>query len=565
MHFLSHEVWYPSCYLVCMKQAPPSLPTLPEEDEILQEKCGLVGIMSSSPEELKRKAIVALPTIVHRGADGTGYAFVGAETTKYHSLVPANQFAGHLAEEETKDSSLVILQSRYATSGDAEKKEELQPFLRATQFGKLALAFNGNIWNWNQGTAGDPAMKEQARTEGIHYPLEESTDTEIFFYLLAKSKEQSLEQALIKDVLPFVKGGYSLMIGQEGTVHTPDKLLVARDPRGFHPLWWAKSEDRDTVVASETCSLDALRISHSAFKEVEPGSMLVFTKDKPEPEEMRFANQTHTQCSLELMYFMRTDSLMSIDARNHNVKSHIIAIRKDVGKVVGKRLLRELQRMGYTSLDNVDVIPIPESGLPFGRGIHDSLAKEGAHLNEDAVILNPDAPKKRSFISKDERTRQMVAFAKRKFLRDLFHPGHDHIICDDTLIRGTTFKKLIQDLRGYITGRIHAVLSLNTFVDICPYGIAIKKTDELVTRVTGAIDPANLEAVEIDKIKAFIGLRPDELLLFGTPTEIRHVVHAEMNRCGHPIAAQKLCFACQGEPYPDGYPHTPVQLETSGR
>lgn len=533
-----------------------------EDDDVLQEKCGVVGILSGDTERLHRMAVTTLPTIVHRGSDGTGYVFVGSETVKYHSLTPANQVAARLAAKEHRDSSIVLMQSRYATSGDAEKVSELQPYLRATQFGKLALAFNGNIWNWNTGVGGAPSLKEQAMAEGRQYPEGESSDTESFFDLISKSDRVSLSNTLIKDVFPHLKGGYSVLIAQEGTVDSRDKMFVARDPYGFHPLWWARTEDGDVIVASETCSFDALKIAHARFHEVPPGQLLIFEKGMDNPLSVPFSHEPYiTGCSLELMYFMRVDSLMCINSANPKVKSHILKVRRSVGKVVGKRVLAALKAMGYDNLDNIDVIPVPESGLPFGRGVHDSLGKEGAHLNEDAVILNPDAPKRRSFISKDEAARRLVAMEKRKFMRDLFEKGRDLIFCDDTLIRGNTFRKLIHDAREY-TGdktRVHAVLSLDAFVDICPNGIAIKEPDELVSRITGAIDPGNLRNVAMEPIKEFIGLRPDDLLLFAKPDEIRQVVRKEMLKCGLDADRQKLCFACQGEDYPDGFPHIPVR------
>ncbi|MBP7058496.1 hypothetical protein KBB06_04125 [Candidatus Gracilibacteria bacterium] len=549
-----------------MEQASHS--SISEDIESLQEKCGVIGIMSGSPDRLKQMAIVTLPSIEHRGADGTGCAYVGLESTVFHSAKPASVFAQKLQDKEIKQSGVAVLQSRYATSGNAEKPEELQPFLRYTPYGKIALAFNGNIWNWSRRDGETPSLKEQACQSGYTLPdgkplcPEESTDTEAFFYLLKNADRTTFINALTKDVFPRLKGSYSLIISKErfcspDTRGNSEQMIVARDPHGFHPLWWANTEQGDIIVSSETSSMDVLRIPHKNFHEVPPGTLLIFEQGNPVPQVIRFAdNNRSTFCSLEAMYFMRSDSLYCIDQQDAQNKAHIRKIRFGVGKILGKKALAQLKRMGYESLNHIDVIPIPESGTPFGRGVHDALARQGAHLNEDAIILNPDIRRQRSFISKDQRTRELAALEKRKYLRDLFSPINDVIICDDTLIRGTTFRKLINDLRGYVQGRIHAILSLGSFVDTCPYGIAIKNPDELVTRVTGAIDPQDPTNPDIDKIKKFIGLRNNEMLLYASHEDVRRALREALKKCGIEPNGRDVCYACQGGNYPDSYPHS---------
>lgn len=544
-----------------------------ETKESVQEKCGVIAIRSSDPLRLKKETIKALPTIEHRGSDGTGCVYIGLETAQFHSLLPASVFARRLKKKEAKDAENALLHSRYSTTGEAERSEELQPFLRQTKYGKIGLAFNGNLWNWS-------TVKEEAQRTGYTLPRKkslpdgESTDTEMFFYLLSQSKQPTLEKALIHDVFPHLKGAYCLIIGQELPQHDKTKLLIARDPVGFHPLWMGTTRKGDIVVASETCTLDALAIPHANFHEVVPGSLTVFEEDSQRARVYTYGTKTLPKmCSLELLYFERFDSLLCIDELHPKVKRHINMFRKRVGQVVGERVWHDLHKAGYKNLDFVDVIPIPDSGRPFGKGVHNTLKKYGANLNEEAIVLNPDIAKRRSFIA-SERKRKKTAIKKRKYIRDGFTQGsgkahhyqyHDIILCDDSMIRGNTFKKCIEEVRSYVEdarsqtkARIHVVLSLPPFVDICPDGIAIKETEELATRKCHAINPSDLTDVNIDKVKEFLGLRSDELLIFGTRNEIRKVFREDLQRCHINPNSRDLCFGCQGETYPDGYPHTPV-------
>jgi amidophosphoribosyltransferase len=537
-----------------------------EEKEHLQEKCGVIGILSADPKKLHAMTIATLPTIEHRGADGTGCVNIGVETARFTSFLKASEFARRLQEKEPRESKIALLHTRYATTGEATKTEELQPFLRNTQYGKIGLAFNGNIWNWN-------VLKQQARQEGYRLPnqeelpITESTDTEAFFYLLSKSTATTLEDALQKDVFPHLKGAYSLLIAQEGTVERKTRLLVIRDPIGIHPLWVGITPEGDIIAASETGSLDALSIPHANFTEVLNGTMLIFEEGNRKPIDIRTFGPPQQQklCALEALYFMRFDALLCMNGCHPTIKRHINMFRKRVGQLVGKRVLQQFRQIGMDHLDHLDVIPIPDSGLPFGRGIHDALKTAGANLNLEAVVLNPDQEKKRSFISPNARTQKHIAIQKRKYIRDALQPGKDVLLCDDSMIRGNTLTKLIDDIRPYINnprehiqGKVHVVLSLPPFVDICHYGIAIKKIDELATRNSHAISPHNLQEVDREQLKTLLGLRPEELLIFATHEEIRQVLREDLMLCNIDPSHSDFCFGCMGEPYPDNAPHTPV-------
>lgn len=334
---------------------------------------------------------------------------------------------------------LGIGHTRYSTAGSVEKIENVQPLLSTTRFGSIALAHNGTL-PYAQ------IFKEKMETDGENFFSD--SDSEVILKLIAHSKKDDLIEATTES-LEKIKGAYSLLI------ITPEQLIAARDPFGFRPLALAEF-DYGYMIASESCAFDAIEknLNVKFLREIEPGEMVILESKKiwttRLPSEAKPA-----RCIFELIYFARPDSTI------FGSQTHLF--RMNLGRTHAQE--HPLRVDG--------VVAIPDSANFFGDGHAEALGVP--HWR--ALVRNHYTG--RTFI-------EPIVSNRSKNIRLKLNPiphliiGRDISTDDDSIVRGNTSRKIIRMLRGCKPRSITFSVSCPPIISYCPYGIDIKKSDELI-------------------------------------------------------------------------------------
>lgn len=415
--------------------------------------CGVVGI--SDCDEAAKLAYLGLYALQHRGQESTGIV------VHDENFFRSQRGLGRVNDFFTADrleylnwhpyvNTFAIGHNRYSTAGNSPESN-VQPLTMETSKGWISLAHNGNLTNVKD-------LRTWLQKEGAVFRSD--SDTEVILHLIRKFVEEnsvlhSLEQALL-----FVEGAYSLLVlSQEG-------LLAARDPRGFRPLCLG-SLGKGHVLASETCALDLIGAEY--IREVYPGEILQFSKDTTPKFSMFAPTQKQHPCIFELIYFSRPDS----NAFGFN--GHLI--RKEHG--------RQLARESYVDADYV--IPVPDSGVPASIG----YAVESGVPFEMGFIRNHYIG--RTFIEPEQSIRNFGVKVKLNPIADLLR-GKRVVVVDDSIVRGTTSKKIVHMLRQVGVAEIHMRVSSPPTTHSCFYGIDTPTKEELMA-----------SALDIEQMRKYIG------------------------------------------------------------
>jgi amidophosphoribosyltransferase len=394
--------------------------------------CGIFGICNHP--EASNHTYLGLYALQHRGQESAG--IVSSDGKQLHHY----RQMGHVSEVFTRDvlkklgGRNAIGHVRYSTAGSSELKNA-QPFVVDYSKGSLAIAHNGNLTNAF-------LIRSELETEGSIF--QSNMDTEVIVHLIARSKEKTLVKRAI-EALARVEGAYSLLF------LTEKEMIAVRDPYGFRPLVLGKLKDAP-VVASETCAFDL--IGAQFVREVEPGEVLLFDKDgmtsyKPFPQKPL------SQCVFEFIYFARPDSFLF----NRNVY--------EVRKSLGIQLAKEAPA-------GVDmVIPIPDSGFPATIG----YASESKIPLEMGMIRNHYVG--RTFIEPEQSIRHFGVKIKLNPVKGLME-GKNIVIVDDSIVRGTTSRKIIKMFRGAGAKQVHVRISSPPITHPCFFGIDTPKRSELI-------------------------------------------------------------------------------------
>jgi amidophosphoribosyltransferase len=396
------------------------------------EECGVVGIYGHP--EAATLAYLSLYALQHRGQESAGIVASDGE-----ALI-AHRGMGHVADIFTQDilrrlrGTLAIGHNRYSTAGSTVLKN-CQPFVVEWAHGALGIAHNGNLVN---------AEELRARLEARGSIFQSTSDTEVIIHLIAASTAGGLIER-ITDALEQVRGAYSLVF------LTEDRLIAARDPSGFRPLVLGRLGD-GWVVASETCALDLVAATYE--REVEPGEIVWIDADglhsvKPFP-----ARASH-RCVFEYVYFARPDS--QIFGRG------VYEVRKQLG--------RQLARESHVPADIV--IPVPDSGVPAAIG----YAEEAGLPFEMGLIRNHYVG--RTFIEPSSSIRHFGVKVKLNALHEVLD-GKRVIVVDDSIVRGTTSRKLVTMIRQAGAREVHVRISSPPTTHPCFYGIDTPTRAELI-------------------------------------------------------------------------------------
>jgi amidophosphoribosyltransferase len=379
---------------------------------------------------------------------------------------------------------MAIGHNRYSTTGESAALN-IQPILVNFALGGLAVAHNGNLVN-----AG--ILKDELEAYGSIFVM--TTDTEVIVHLIAQSRAATLHERIV-DALGHVQGSYSLLI------ITEEELIAVRDPNGFRPLSLAEL-DGAYVVASETCAFDLIEATY--IRDVAPGEMVVINS-KGIHSSFPFRPAEPSHCIFEFIYFARPDSMV--------FGQNVYTIRKNFGR----QLARE------TGIEADVVIPVPDSGVPAALG----YAEEAGIPFDTGLIRNHYIG--RTFIEPRQSIRHFGVKIKLNPVRDALK-GKRVVVVDDSIVRGTTSKKIIKMIRNAGAAEVHLRISSPPTSFPCFYGIDMPTRQELIASTHS-----------IEEIRKYITA---DTLGYISMDGIQKVVPHRMN----------YCAACFDGEYPVPFP-----------
>lgn len=398
----------------------------------LNEECGVFGIWGHT--EAAQITYYGLHSLQHRGQEGTGIVVTDGQQLKGkkgEGLV--NEIFTADVMEELQGVG-AIGHVRYATAGGGGY-ENVQPLLFQSQSGGLALAHNGNLVNAD-------ALRNQLEAQGSIFQT--SSDTEVLAHLIKRGGFSQLKER-VKNALPMLKGAYAFLI------MTETEMMVALDPHGLRPLSLGKLGDA-YVVASETCAFDI--VGAEFVRDVLPGELLIIDADGIH-SEIYSMNSTTAICTMEYIYFSRPDSNI------HGINVH--TARKNLGKQLAKEVPIQ-----------ADVVTgVPDSSISAAIG----YAEESGIPYEMGLIKNRYVG--RTFIQPSQSLREQGVKMKLSPVRGVVE-GKRVIMVDDSIVRGTTSRRIVNMLKEAGATEVHVVISSPPIQNPCFYGIDTSTREELI-------------------------------------------------------------------------------------
>ena len=397
-----------------------------------RDECGVFGIYGHA--EAARLTYLGLYALQHRGQESCGIVSSdGAELRSERAMGLVSDVF-----DETRLDSLpgasAIGHVRYSTAGEVSIREA-QPFLVACQHGQVAICHNGNL---------PFATEERKRLERTGAIFSSTSDTEVVLHGIARSQAGSIADA-IPEVLRETEGAFSMLF------LTPDSLIAIRDPRGFRPLALGRL-GQAWVVASETCAFDLIEARY--VRDVEPGEMIVINGEGLH-SSLPLPERPHSMCIFEHVYFARPDSL--IYGRSVNESRH----------KMGKRLALE------HPADADIVVPVPDSGTAASIG----YAAQSRISFRQGLVRNQYIH--RTFIEPKQAIRSFGVRIKLNPVRDLIE-GRRVVLIDDSIVRGTTSKKIVRMVREAGAREVHMRISCPPTVSPCYYGVDTPNKSDLI-------------------------------------------------------------------------------------
>jgi amidophosphoribosyltransferase len=478
------------------------LPNTSDLERKLREKCGVFGVISPETPPMGHYLYYGLYALQHRGQESCGMAVFDHHQLFLHrdmglvNQVFNQKVLGKMAGQ------VGVGHVRYSTTGDSTL-ENAQPVISRTRFGALALAHNGNLINLH---------KLQSAFEIQLDPTRGLSDSHVMARSLAKAiNDNGLETDAVltaaKQVFNLCEGAYSVLVA------LGDALIAARDRHGIRPLCVGRLESGDWVFASETCALDIIGATYE--RDLEPGEVVVITR--AEDGTLSWASTTldgprqERFCVFEFVYFARPDSYLL----NQTVYHYRINL--------GRRLAQ------IAPADADLVIPVPDSGLPAAIG----FSRESGLPLEEGLIKNRYVG--RTFINPTQALRENSLRLK---LNPLTHVLKDKrvVVVDDSIVRGTTSRRLVRLLRDAGAKEIHLRVSSAPVKHPCFYGIDMSTEQELIANQMSV--PALRKWLEVESL-AYLSV--DDMI---------QAFDGEVNPCA----------ACFNNDYPAGKPETPDAL-----
>jgi amidophosphoribosyltransferase len=468
------------------------------------EECGVFGICGT--DDAAAQTALGLHALQHRGQEAAG--IISCETNNDRSLsnLHHHHAIGKVGDNFSSKKVIDLLKgksaighNRYSTTGESSSSNvaNIQPIVAELSFGALAVAHNGNLTN-----AG--ILRKELVNKGSIFRT--TMDTEVIIHLMAKSGKSDIIEAL-KEALKYIEGAFSLILLNK------DYLIGARDPHGVRPLMLGKVAG-SYILASETCAFDI--IAGEYIRDIEPGEIVIIDKRKlrqnsPEEEtitSIKYADKSSKFCIFEFVYFSRPDS--KIETKD------VYGVRKEMGRYLARE----------KPVDADIVIPVPDSGVAAALG----YSEEAKIPFELGIIRNHYVG--RTFIEPSDTIRHFGVKLKHNANRSVIE-GKRVILIDDSIVRGTTSKKIVNMVREAGAKEVHMRIACPPTTDSCFYGIDTPSKDKLLA-----------SHMTVDEIADFIGA--DSLAYMTTDSLYKAVGEAK----GRNASNAQYCDACLTGEYP---------------
>ncbi len=472
-----------------MSNIEPYIP-MPLDDDKLKEECGVFGIYGH--KDAASLTALGLHALQHRGQEACGIVtFDDKHFYAHRELGLVDKVFSSPKVIEQLKGEVAIGHNRYSTTGQTLKRN-IQPLYADLSFGGFGVAHNGNLTNTN-------LLRQQLVQNGAIF--QSTTDTEVIIHLVATSKQKSVADRLV-DALKKITGAYSLVASAK------DQLIGIRDPNGIRPLCLGKLGDA-MILASESCALDI--IGAEFIRDIEAGEMVIINKDGI--QSLRpFGQTTSRFCIFEYIYFARPDSFVE----GHSVYE----MRKNIGA--------ELAIEAPCPTADL-IVPVPDSGVPAAIG----YAEASKVPFELGIIRNHYVG--RTFIQPTSEIRNLGVKMKHNANKS-FIEGKNVVLVDDSIVRGTTSKKIVEMMRQAGAREVHMRISSPPNKYSCFYGIDTPSSGELL---------ANQQSIE--NIGEFIGC--DSLAYISFDGLYRAVGETKRNN-----DMPQYCDACFTGDYPVALP-----------
>jgi len=403
------------------------------------EECGVLGIFAPQRTLLTPYVYYGLYALQHRGQESCGIVI------NDDGLFSFYKDPGLVSDVFTKpvldslpEGNIAIGHVRYGTTG-GNGRENCQPIVVNHIKGRMALAHNGNLVN-------SVELRNALELQGSIFHT--SSDTEVISYVITKERlsAPSIEES-VNRAMDRINGAYSLVI------MSPSKLIAARDPHGFRPLCYGQREDGTYIVASESCAIEATQARF--IRDLEPGEILVFTRNGVRSIKDHCAQTPRRTCIFEYIYFARPDSVLD-------------------GVSVHQARLRAGERLAVRHPVDADVvIGVPDSGLDAALGFsHASGIPYGVGFIKNRYIG-------RTFIAPGQSFRENLVRIKLNPISSVVS-GKRIVVVDDSIVRGTTSKRFVDLLWEAGAKEIHLRISSPPFLNPCYYGTDIDSRENLV-------------------------------------------------------------------------------------
>ena len=400
---------------------------------LIHEECGVFGIFGA--RKAAELTYLGLYALQHRGQEGAG--IVSSNNGKIYQHRGPGEVNEVFSQKEILNGlkgNFAIGHNRYSTTG-ASSSINIQPLLITYKKGNLALAHNGNLTN-------SYSLRTSMERNGSIFQT--SSDSEIILHLVARSKKTTVEE-MIQDALSKVKGAYSVVF------NTGDSIVAARDPHGFRPLALGRLK-KAWVVASETCAFDIIGAKYE--RDIDPGEIVIINREGIKsyfpfkPVKLAF-------CIFEFIYFARPDSIIFGD---------------NVDKI-RRRLGRQLAKEKPVSADIVISVPDSSNTATLGYCEESGIKYEVGLIRNHYIV--------RTFIEPEQTIRDLDARIKFNPVRGVLK-NQRVVVVDDSIVRGTTSRKLIHMLRNAGAKEVHFRASSPPIISPCFYGVDMPTKEELI-------------------------------------------------------------------------------------
>ena len=462
-------------------------------DDKLHEECGVFGIYSLAGDDVAEDIYYGLVALQHRGQEAAGIAISDTEGPMGNLSIKKDMglVSEVFSEKDLHEmkGNIGVGHVRYSTTGGSVV-ENAQPIAMNYIKGTLAIAHNGNIVNASE-------LKQQQMYRGLaHYT---TSDTEVLAYEIIGERVKSLTiEDAIKSTASKLRGGYAVV------VNSPRKLIGMRDPFGIKPLILGRKmnysidknileENESTVkelytyiLASESAAITS--VGGEVIRDIEPGEVISITKDGLESDRT-LCQEKRAHCIFEYIYFARNDSVMD------GIEIH--DARVNAGRALAKK----------AKVDADIVVGVPDSGLAAAEGY---ALESGIPF---ALAFHKNSYIGRSFIKPTDKERQTAVHMKLSVMKSVVE-NKNIVIIDDSIVRGTTMRQLIEMLRNAGAKSVHVRISSPPFLYPCYYGTDVPTAKQLIAshhssqEVCRSVGADSLEYLSIEDFKSMVGDLP---------------------------------------------------------